>query len=1005
MARKHILAIALAIAYSAGAFSIGGNDRILSEFVSRNWTTADGLPANSVTSIVQAPSGYLYFGTYGGLVRFDGVEFTTITKNLNPKYDFITARTLFLDSKKNLWIGSNDEGLVEIRNDGSTKRYRTEDGIPNNSIRAICEDKDGGIWIGTAAGIAIIENCGTERERLVVPSGLEEFEEGNILVLQLYCDKSGRVWIATGKENKLITYKDKKFDIYRGISSAEDPAVTFVTQDNSGAFWFGLSPHYAVKSTESGETFFDLGFGQQTGSCIEKIYQDSGNNVWFALDCGIAIYHDGKISYLDKTNGLCDNKIVDIIEDTEGNIWLATDRGGIEKLSLSAFKTVPTGSSVNALCHGTEKGLEWIACNDGLHCYKNNEFVENEITEYCKNVRIRHVGMTKDGELLISTFEKLGQVIVDKDGGIRNFTKEDGLAGDKTRAAFKSSDGKYYIATTTGLSIIEKDGSIRSITKNDGLENDYIMCVFEDSDGRIWCGTDGGGLFTLKCKSDKYEIESKLTTNEGLSGNIVFKISEIGESIWVCTGGGLTRIKNGELFNFNASNGLDTTEVMQIIPDYTGQAWLTSNRGISSVRMEELDECADGRLSRISTRFFGKSDGLISDGTTPTACSSADNLGRIWFALIDGFAIYDPMKKTTAQHAPIIHIQEISIDNEKKEWDGETVYLSPYVKRFGIRFTGVSFVSSEQTQFSTELEGFESEYTDWTRERHVSYTNLKHGKYRFSVIAKSGNDIISEPVEFTIVKKPYIWEISWFWIALGIFTLGSASLVCLTRIKSLEKQKLLLKAEVDKKTEEIWGLLLNILPKETAEEIKRNPRKTIAEKHQNVTVLFTEIVGFTKMSDDLPPEETVNILNAIFTKFDTRATLEGIEKIKTIGDAYMAACGLRKEKDAAERMIRYARGILNDLEEFNENSKTKISIRIGINTGDLVAGVIGKTKYIYDIWGDTVNTASLMESTGTPMRIHISESTFQATNDTFEFTAPVQVETKGNGWMKTYYLA
>jgi D-tyrosyl-tRNA(Tyr) deacylase len=125
--------------------------------------------------------------------------------------------------------------------------------------------------------------------------------------------------------------------------------------------------------------------------------------------------------------------------------------------------------------------------------------VENEITEYCKNVRIRHVGMTKDGELLISTFERLGQVIVDKNGGIRNFTKEDGLAGDKTRAAFKSSDGKYYIATTTGLSIIEKDGSIRSITKNDGLENDYIMCVFEDSDGKMNLALNevGGAILSI----------------------------------------------------------------------------------------------------------------------------------------------------------------------------------------------------------------------------------------------------------------------------------------------------------------------------------------------------------------------------------------------------------------------------------------------------------------------------------------------------------------------------
>ncbi len=1004
MQKKFIFAALAALSCFTNVFADDSADSFLSDFVSRNWTTADGLPANSVTSILQDKTGYIYFGTYDGLVRFDGVEFATLTRNSNPKYNFITVRTLFKDSNESIWVGSNDEGLVELRKDGRTRTYTSKDGIPNNSVRAICEDHEGNIWVGTAGGIAYIAGKDEEKPEVVVPEGLEEFAESNVLVMRLYCDTEGKIWIATGKENKLITYSANKFSLHGGFKSLENTTVTCVAQDNSGAFWFGVSPHYALKADGEEEEIFDIGHGKQRGTHVEKIYQDRSANIWCALDTGAAIIHDGKISYIDKSNGLCDNKLSDIMEDTEGNLWIATDSGGIDKLSQSKFRTVRLDSPVNALCHDKGRGVEWIACNDGLRCYKNGEFIENETTKLCRNTRIRHVGMTEDGELLISSYEKLGQVVVGKDGATRNFTKADGLESDKTRAAIKSRDGTYFVATTAGLNMIGADGTISSITKKDGIENEYIMCVFEDSLGRIWCGTDGGGVFTVEETGGIYKVADKLTTEDGLSGNIVFKVSEIGGNIWICTGSGMTRIKDGKLFNFNSSNGLGSTEVMQIIPDYTGTAWLTSNRGISSVKTEDLDACADGKIPRVSTRYFGKSDGLLSAGVTSTSCSDADPQGIIWFPLTDGFATYDPSEITSNEYAPIIHIQELTIDNEKREWDGKPVVLAPGVKRFGIKFTGVGFIASEQTQFSTELEGFDTEYTEWTHERSVSYTNLKHGTYRFSVIAKSGNDIISEPVEFSITKKPYIWELAWFYIAIGLFAIGTTIAVSMVRIKEIEKQKLTLKEEVDKKTEEIWGLLLNILPKETAEELRSNPKKTIAERHENVTVLFADIVGFAQMSEELPAEEGVKMLNTIFEKFDTRAKHEGIEKIKTVGDSYMAACGLRKEKDAAERMIRYARGIMHDLEELNEHSETKIAMRIGINTGSLVSGVVGSAKYIYDIWGDTVNIASRMESTGDSMRIHISESTFQATSGIFNYSGPQEVEVKGKGMMKTYYL-
>ena len=232
-------------------------------------------------------------------------------------------------------------------------------------------------------------------------------------------------------------------------------------------------------------------------------------------------------------------------------------------------------------------------------------------------------------------------------------------------------------------------------------------------------------------------------------------------------------------------------------------------------------------------------------------------------------------------------------------------------------------------------------------------------------------------------------------------------------IELLERYKKELEQTVEQRTRELRvanekaeHLLLNILPEDIAHELTENPGRTISKKYPNATVLFTDIVGFTKMSSGMSAEQTVKMLNKMTSLFDERAKREGIEKIKTIGDAYMAATGLTEnaENDGALKMCRFAQGLLEDVNSFNESSGIQVQIRIGINSGELVAGVIGKTKFIYDVWGDTVNVASRMESTGEPMRIHVSETTYLRTKQNFAYKESAKVDVKGKGLMNCYFL-
>ena len=232
-------------------------------------------------------------------------------------------------------------------------------------------------------------------------------------------------------------------------------------------------------------------------------------------------------------------------------------------------------------------------------------------------------------------------------------------------------------------------------------------------------------------------------------------------------------------------------------------------------------------------------------------------------------------------------------------------------------------------------------------------------------------------------------------------------------ISILERYRKRLEYVVKERTRELIAanekaetLLLNILPKDIARELTEHPGKVIAKDYSNVTVMFADIVEFTKISGGRPAEEVISLLNKMVSIFDERASREGVEKIKTIGDCYMAAMGLNMDdsnRDAV-RMVRFAQGILEDIRELNKGLASPIQIRIGINTGSLVAGVIGKSKFIYDIWGDIVNVASRMESTGEPMKIHVTEFTYEETKDAFDYSGPVEVEVKGKGKMKSYFL-
>ncbi len=979
-------------------------------YVYQQWSSFGGLTGTTATDITQTSDGFINIGTYEGLVRFDGVAFSTERRSKENDLTFASVRVVMEDSSGNIWIGSNDEGVQLIQSSGNVS-FTTESGLPNNSVRAIVEDGSGNVWVGTAGGVVYM----TKNRHLINP----QFESGTVskgvISTGLFCDSAGRVWLTTENEKGLFLFKDGLFRSVAAMDKFGDYTVSALGQDQKGNLWIGTDNVGLVK--------FSDGVAEvvHTGTILDSvpvsaIYSAPDGTIWFGTEAGLVVFGGGKYTVCTK-EGVRSAKINKIISDREGNIWIATDRNGVGKMTQSRFKMVKTGFTTNAIAEGRD-GRVWIGTDRGVLCYIDEQPVANALTEYTKDIRVRHVGVAQNGDILVSCYKKPGQIRYSvADEQISSWSTDEGLAGNKVRVAIEGGRGELYVGTTTGLSIIHKNGKILNFKQNDGLENEYVMCLYRDPNDMVWIGTDGGGVYLMRDE----KLLGHLTTGEGLSGNVVFKISQDPDgSYWICTGSGLTRCPDYdsslerlpvEFQTVKAEQGLGTDSIFQMITDTTGGVWLTSNYGISSVSHDALMDVAEDKRQGVTSKFYNKNDGLDSDGATSTAVGICDALGRLWFPMVDGFAIYDPVKVRANPIMPLVCIESITVDTVTYKKISPMIELKPGTKRVEIKFTGLSFDAPERIMFIHQLSNFEDEFSAPSPARSISYTNLKPGRHSFMVYAINGDGFVSDKAEtMLLLQKPFFYQTSWFWIISAIGFLAIMVAIFYMKERSIKRENVRLDGLVRDRTKELAEekeksdqLLHAILPDKIARELKDNVH-SIGDNFDEVTMLFSDIVNFTRTSGEHTAFEIVYALNDLFSRFDERAKQMGVEKIKTIGDAYMAGCGLPTlNADHARVMVEFAKGMYEDLRAYNENAFIKFNLRIGLNTGPVSAGVIGKTKFIYDVWGNTVNVASRMESAASPGGIRVSEAVYERLKGSdVKFSEPIQCDIKGKGLMTTY---
>jgi class 3 adenylate cyclase len=461
--------------------------------------------------------------------------------------------------------------------------------------------------------------------------------------------------------------------------------------------------------------------------------------------------------------------------------------------------------------------------------------------------------------------------------------------------------------------------------------------------------------------------------------------------------------------------------VYWILDDGQGRLWMTCNKGVFSVTKRELDDVADGRTERLHPVAYGMDDGMRSrecNGGHPGGQQTKD--GRLWFPTLEGIAVIDPVYSYENTIPPPVVIERVVADGEVTEaaftgaacQRGPCLSLRPGLEKLEIDYTGLSLVAPRRVKFKYRLEGFDRGWSDVGGRRTAYYTNLPPGDYVFRVAAANNDGVWNESgASIAIRLEPFFHQTAPFKGILVLAFLIAGYGAYRLRILRLQARERSLTILVRERTRELAAeqaraekLLLNVLPAPVAERLKKGPG-VIADDFPEVSILFCDIVDFTRLSADRSAREIVDLLNGVFTAFDKLADKYGLEKIKTIGDAYMIAGGLPTPRpDHAEAVAAMALEMREAVDTWNEARGAALQIRIGIHTGPAIAGVIGIKKFIYDIWGDAVNTASRMESHGLPGEIQVSEETFKRIRGRFELRKRGVIHVKGKGEMCTYLL-
>ena len=764
-----------------------------SDYLLDVWTSDDGLPDSSVTSIAQTPDGYLWVGTYNGLARFDGVRFVTFDPNNTPALKSARVTGLFVDARGTLWINTDDGSLTSLRNGvfnyewqagqvasvfsasdkvlfalsgdqarivgrrDKDKRRGESMNIPlagNTAGSDIKQDRNGNIWY--VVNHALYRMIGTNSERLTPDAGYR-----GTAVTSLSTDGGGRLWIGT--DQGIARWNDDRFEDMTPTNGEANVNVSGLYGTPDGCWVFAndrlrkcVEGRWAAEADkQSWEDFV----GQTPNDF--NAHQDRTGGLWFTRP-GSGLLHvkaDGETE-LFTDNELPTDLTSSWLQDAEGDIWVGLIRGGLVRIREKMFQVIGPdeglgGPGVSTVCEDALSNI-WIGTfSGGLYCWQNGKLKRFELPEgENKDCFFSACPDSKDRIWLSAGQENLFLL---QDGKI--VQPADAVQG--ITAILADKQGRVWLGKRGNLACLA-GGVLRIYTSPDAPTN--VTSLAEDSEGDVWLGTSqgevvhySGGEFARYQPDDHLKdqpIRSLLVEDDG--------------TVWAGTfRGGLLRFKDGKFTRYTMQDGLPGEIICQMLDDGEGNLWFGSHKGIFRVPKRSFQTFDDGKVQSLPCVSYGLYDGLptleCSAGYQPACWRGLD--GRLWFATVKGVVSVSPAAVSVNQSKPPTVIEDILVDGVPYPVNSATreLKIPPGSHRLDIRYTALSFVAPRKVSFRYQLEGLEKDWVDAGKRRFAQYQSLPPGRYCFKVVACNNDGIWNETgASLNLVAQPYLWQRWWF---------------------------------------------------------------------------------------------------------------------------------------------------------------------------------------------------------------------------------------------------
>jgi len=725
------VSIALAVAPLYGA---------LPGYAKRVWHAEDGLPEETVQAFAQTPDHFLWVGTTGGLVRFDGAQFVVFNRDNTSAFHENSVFSLLAARDGTLWIGTEGGGAISYRN-RSFRLWTRADGLTNGYIRTLREDASGRIWMGTDDGLFRLS--GGRVERVDARDGVPA-----VAVHSIYLDRQQRLW--AGGFHFLCFDHDRatEFHLPGGLTDN----VKSILQSRDGTLWVGTVT--GLWRTGSPLSSFPPVFSRvnQIDSTVRTLLEDDDGVLWIGtIGEGLFRYQNGRLSSVSASAALPSNTILSSFFGSEHNIWIGTQTG-LVRLNKTAADTVALPDFADAdfgTIYGDRDGTLWVSSTHLFHL-KGRSARMVHLPAPLASVRIRNVFRDSSGTLWFGT---------EGEGAFREVNGVPRLVpgiNPYVRAFAEDRGGGVWIGTDGGYCRWRPDGT-RCFEEHESVRSMYV-----DRQGDVWVGKDRG---LTRLRNGGEVADSPIPR---LRREKVWAIHEDSEGgLWFGTRtSGLFRWKDGKLSAWSTAQGLASNSIYQILEDRRGFLWLSGPNGISSISRRDLERAAVDPSFLPAVKPYGTSEGLqttqMYGGVQPAGCISSS--GEIWFpstagAVRIGSDVGDPVA------APPAVIYRVEVDGRDVGFGSEgTIVLPPGEGKLNVEYGAIQFRSQDRVRFRYQLEGFDNGWTE-TRARRASYTNIPAGNYRFRLLAFD----IAQPgatsqASVAFEWRPHFYHAWWFYL-------------------------------------------------------------------------------------------------------------------------------------------------------------------------------------------------------------------------------------------------